>query len=266
MTFTKMSVFGSCLTDRRIPMSMYAVLVTTVAMSSIHILLGFISVIVGIVSSIQAEVWLAHRVSPIWSGGFFIITGILGIFCAQKKTAYVILCFTAFSIVSLVTAVVNIQLLRLGLVNHTTDGQTFQKEKLDILIIIALVAAGLETLICMVSSFVSCRLAKAAKKEMFKKRDGTFHVQVLGEKDVVIVTKHHKKNKKCPDRQALTAEHGGSLTLHVIERKKAEALQKKRQIQMAELLKSSRGKRPSTAEDAEQLTELRTARCSLSVV
>ncbi|XP_064621405.1 transmembrane protein 196-like isoform X2 [Lineus longissimus] len=238
MTFTKMSVFGSCLTDRRIPMSMYAVLVTTVAMSSIHILLGFISVIVGIVSSIQAEVWLAHRVSPIWSGGFFIITGILGIFCAQKKTAYVILCFTAFSIVSLVTAVVNIQLLRLGLVNHTTDGQTFQKEKLDILIIIALVAAGLETLICMVSSFVSCRLAKAAKKEMFKKRDGTFHVQ----------------------------EHGGSLTLHVIERKKAEALQKKRQIQMAELLKSSRGKRPSTAEDAEQLTELRTARCSLSVV
>ena len=39
-----------------------------------------------------------------------------------------IMCFTAFSIVSLVTAIVSIQLLRLGLVNHTTDGNTFQKE------------------------------------------------------------------------------------------------------------------------------------------
>jgi hypothetical protein len=64
---------------------------------------------------------------------------------------------------------------------------------------------------------------------------------------------------------------GGSLQLRIIERKKAAALQKKRQIQMAELLKqSSRGKRPSrqelTTEDAEQLTELRATRCSLSVV
>ncbi len=38
------------------------------------------------------------------------------------------MCFTAFSIVSLVTAIVSIQLLRLGLVNRTTDGDTFEKE------------------------------------------------------------------------------------------------------------------------------------------
>lgn len=40
-----------------------------------------------------------------------------------------IMSFTAFSVVSMVVAVVSIQLLRVGLVNHTTDGHTFQKEK-----------------------------------------------------------------------------------------------------------------------------------------
>jgi hypothetical protein len=52
--------------------------------------------------------------------------------------------FIALSVVSIVTAVVSIQLLRLGLVNHTTDGHTFQKENKDILILIAL-ATGLVT-------------------------------------------------------------------------------------------------------------------------
>lgn len=38
--------------------------------SAFHAFLGLVSVCVGVVSSIQAEVWLAHSVSPIWSGGF----------------------------------------------------------------------------------------------------------------------------------------------------------------------------------------------------
>ncbi|XP_074662878.1 transmembrane protein 196-like [Tubulanus polymorphus] len=167
---------------------MYAIVIATVTFAVVHLILGFVSVCIGVSASIQAEVWLAHRVSPIWSGGFFILTGVMGVFSAKRKTAYVILCFTAFSIVSLVTAVVSIQLLRLGLVNHTTDGHTFQKEKLDMLIVVALVATGAECLNCIISTIVSCRMAKAAKKELFKKRDGTFHVQVLGEKDVVIVS------------------------------------------------------------------------------
>ncbi|CAH1790706.1 unnamed protein product [Owenia fusiformis] len=156
---------------------MFAVILAVLVLAGCHLVLGVVSVGVGVIASIQAEVWLAHTVSPIWSGGFFIITGILGFACARKKTSYVILCFTAFSIVSLVTAVVSIQLLRLGLVNHTTDGHTFQKAEKDILIIIALVDAGAECLVCIISSFVSCRVAKLAKKELFKKREGTFHVQ-----------------------------------------------------------------------------------------
>ncbi|KAK6182719.1 hypothetical protein SNE40_010340 [Patella caerulea] len=99
------------------------------------------------------------------------------------------MCFTAFSVVSLVTAVVSIQLLRLGLVNHTTDGHTFQKENKDVLIFIALGSAGLECLICLFSSVVSCQIAKIAKYENSKQKAGMFHVKVLGQKDIVVVTK-----------------------------------------------------------------------------
>ncbi|XP_052769602.1 transmembrane protein 196-like [Mya arenaria] len=168
---------------------MLHIVVTSVCViSGFHALLGVISVIVGIISSSKSEVWLAHCVSPIWSGGFFIITGILGIFCARRKTSYVIMCFTAFSVVSMVTAVVSIQLLRLGLVNHTTDGQTFQKHNKDTLIIIALALAGSEILICLVSTLLSCRMAKVAKEELCKRREGMFHVKADADENYNDVT------------------------------------------------------------------------------
>ncbi|PVD26079.1 hypothetical protein C0Q70_13747 [Pomacea canaliculata] len=99
------------------------------------------------------------------------------------------MCFTAFSVVSMVSAVVCIQLLRLGMVNHTTDGQTFKKEKQDPLIYVALAVAGVEILVCLISVLLSCRIAKVAKEEMSKQRDGMFHVKVLGQKDIVVVTR-----------------------------------------------------------------------------
>ena len=99
------------------------------------------------------------------------------------------MCYTAFNVVSVVTAIVSIQLLRLGLVNQTTDGHTFQKEHKDVLIVSALVAAGCQSLNCIISSIVSCRLANAAKKELRKKREETFHVQVVGEKDILVISR-----------------------------------------------------------------------------
>ena len=95
------------------------------------------------------------------------------------------------------TAIVSIQLLRLGLVNHTTDGNTYQKEEKDVMLLVALADAGFEILICFVSSIVSCRMAKAAKKELFQKRAACFHVQVLGPKDIeVVVSKKEKKKRQ----------------------------------------------------------------------
>ncbi|KAK3772186.1 hypothetical protein RRG08_035226 [Elysia crispata] len=157
--------------------------------SGCHVFLGLLSVCVGVISTIRADVWLAHSVSPIWSGGFYIIAGILGIWCTRKKSSYVIMCFTAFSVVSMVVSVVSIQLLRAGLVNHTTDGHTFQKERQDVLIYVSLTTAGTEIVVCMAAIVLSCSIARIAKEEMSKQRDGMFYVKVLGQKDIVVVTK-----------------------------------------------------------------------------
>jgi sorbitol-specific phosphotransferase system component IIBC len=51
---------------------MYAKILLVVILSSTSIFFGFVSFIIGILSSIQAPVWMAHTVSPLWSGTFVI--------------------------------------------------------------------------------------------------------------------------------------------------------------------------------------------------
>lgn len=99
------------------------------------------------------------------------------------------MCFIAIAAVSMVTTFVSFQLLRVGLQNHATDGSTFEKEVKDPLIIIAMGTAGVECLICILSILLSCRVAKIAKEEMCQQREGMFHIKVLGQKDIVVVTK-----------------------------------------------------------------------------
>lgn len=89
---------------------------------------------------------------------------------------------------SLVTAVVSIQLLRLGLTHQTVDGQTFEKGPGDAVILVALVTTACECVLCIISSFISCRLAKAAKDELQHKREGTYPVDE-DEKDMMVVSK-----------------------------------------------------------------------------
>lgn len=109
------------------------------------------------------------------------------------RVLWQILCFAALSVASLVTAVVSIQLLRLGLVHKTVDGQTFEKGPGDAVILVALVTTACECVLCIISSFISCRLAKAAKDELQRKREGTYQVDE-DEKDMMVVSKqegHH---------------------------------------------------------------------------
>ena len=47
---------------------MWPVTVAVIVLSVLHIILGVSSICVGMVSSVQADVWLAHCLSPIWSG------------------------------------------------------------------------------------------------------------------------------------------------------------------------------------------------------
>jgi len=61
------------------------------------------------------------------------------------------MCLAVLSVVSLVTAVVSIQLLRLGLVHKTVDGQTFQKGTSDAVMLVALTTAACECILCIIS-------------------------------------------------------------------------------------------------------------------
>lgn len=67
------SVLGWCWTDRDdtdILYLMYIFITLTNAISIIHLLLALINIFVGIISQSQSSVWMAHSVSPIWSGVF----------------------------------------------------------------------------------------------------------------------------------------------------------------------------------------------------
>ncbi|XP_067942416.1 transmembrane protein 196-like [Watersipora subatra] len=190
---------------------MWYVLVAVYILSGCHGLIAVLSICIGIASSMTADIWMAHKVSPIWSGAFFLLTAIMGVLCAQKKTVYLIMCFAAFSTVSMVVAVVNIQLLRLGLVNHMSDGDTLKKESSDPLVITALAIAGGEVLICITSGLVSLRVAKWAQKQVHKQKDGTFSITVLeGLKDIEINMTNdagnRNKNNKTEGAGILAAE------------------------------------------------------------
>ncbi|KAL3309304.1 hypothetical protein Ciccas_012150 [Cichlidogyrus casuarinus] len=141
--------------------------------SAFHILIGIIAQVIGIIQTKEADVWMAHRVCPIWSG----IT---------------ISCFTLASMVSLLTALVSIQLLRLGLVIHTTQGDTYVKETLDHLILVALGVTAFECINCVLGAIASCKLAKLAKIHLRKRQNGLFHVLVFEDKDIMVVTKDSK--------------------------------------------------------------------------
>jgi len=84
---------------------------------------------------------------------------------------------------------VNIQLLRLGLVNIMTDGQAYLKDRKDLLVFIALIVSLIECLMCLLSIFVGIRLSFDAANRKFRKKEGAFFVQVLSEKDIVVVSK-----------------------------------------------------------------------------
>ncbi len=110
--------------------------------------------------------------------------------------------------------VINMQFLRLGLVNHTTLGKTFQKENKDVNILIGMAADGCETLICIISLIISVQLNHDAKNNIFKnkRKEGAFFVQIVSDKDIVII----------PTKKIKTSNAGLS---HIINKKTLLTLQ-----------------------------------------
>lgn len=107
----------------------------------------------------------------------------------SSSLLFEILCYVALSIVTLIVASVNIQLLRLGLVNIMTDGETYLKERLDPFVLSAMIVSSLECLVCLFSLAVGIRLSYDAAHRKFRKKEGAFFVQILSEKEIVLVSK-----------------------------------------------------------------------------
>lgn len=201
---------------------MYIYITLTYAVSSLHLLLALISIIVGIIAQSRSPVWIAHSVSPIWAGVFvsravrvtafatvcfqFASCGATGIACARQKGLYVvsgacaviapvdefafqILCYVALSIVTLIVDFVNLQLLRLGLVNITTDGHAYLKDRKEPLVLAAMLVSSVECLVCLFSLALGIRLSYDAANKKFRRKEGAFFVQVLSEKEIVVVSK-----------------------------------------------------------------------------
>ena len=116
-----------------------------------------------------------------------------------------ILCFAALNSITLITVIVNMQLLRMGLVNYTTLGKTFQKENKDFYIIVALIVDCGEFLICVLSLITSLKLNYDFKHNRFKNNrqsfTKTFFVQIVSEKDIVVV--QSKKNTNFKNKSGL---------------------------------------------------------------
>ena len=97
-------------------------------------------------------------------------------------------------------SVVNLQFLRLGLVNHTTLGKTFQKENKDVNILIGMGVCGCEILICLICLLLSLKLNYDAKNNIFKNKnkEGAFFVQIVSDKDIVMIPskKINRKHRK----------------------------------------------------------------------
>ena len=97
------------------------------------------------------------------------------------------------------------QLLRMGLVNYTTLGKTFQKENKDFYIIVALIVDCGEFLICVLSLITSLKLNYDFKHNRFKNNrqsfTKTFFVQIVSEKDIVVV--QSKKNTNFKNKSGL---------------------------------------------------------------
>lgn len=100
-----------------------------------------------------------------------------------------ILCYVALSIVTLMVDCVNIQLLRLGLVNIMTDGRAYLKERQDFLIVLTLIVSIIECFLCLLSLTIGIRLSFDAARRKFRKKEGAFFVQILSERDIVVVSK-----------------------------------------------------------------------------
>jgi hypothetical protein len=77
-----------------------------------------------------------------------------------------------------------------------TDGQAYLKARKDSLLYFALAISLIECFICLLSISLGMRLSSDATNRKFRKKEGAlFFIQVLSEKDIVVVSKPSSSSK-----------------------------------------------------------------------
>lgn len=101
------------------------------------------------------------------------------------------------AVCALFMSLISIQLLRLGLVYHTSDGNTYQKDAKDVWIILALSDAAAEAFFGLIGVFTSWKMARLANVPPEPvKDDGPFHIQITkGGSHYMTTNKYTNKRK-----------------------------------------------------------------------
>lgn len=147
--------------DARTRMTLLMIQVVALCLAIPHLIIAAASVLIGLTLLSKAPVVLANTIAPIWSGGIYFVTGLFGLFAAKRKTSYTMCCFAGFSVVSLMVGTISIQLLRMGIVDNTTDGQVFLKDEIDMPTVVGMALAGAECVFSVLSGIVGFMLAKS---------------------------------------------------------------------------------------------------------
>ncbi|PIK60003.1 putative transmembrane protein [Apostichopus japonicus] len=129
-----------------------------------HLFIAAASVLIGLALVSKAPVVLANTIAPIWSGGIYFVTGLFGLFAVKRKTSYTMCCFAGFSVVSLMAGTISLQLLRVGIIDNTTDGQVSLKEDIDTSTVVAMALAGAECITSVLSGIAGFMLANSLRQ------------------------------------------------------------------------------------------------------
>uniref|UniRef100_A0A3B1IG08 Transmembrane protein 196 n=1 Tax=Astyanax mexicanus TaxID=7994 RepID=A0A3B1IG08_ASTMX len=136
---------------------------------------GVASVILGVLE-LQGVMQQTHlsTATPIWSGVFFLLCGLCGLLCARKRTGLTMILFSACCICGLIGGILNIQFVR---------GYARRMDAVPPLHLASLSLACIGIGGCILSTWLTCRLASSEQQRMFIERELSLHHSVeMGEK------------------------------------------------------------------------------------
>ncbi|XP_031432889.1 transmembrane protein 196-like [Clupea harengus] len=133
---------------------------------------GVSSITVGILENrrTRAALKMHHEEgAPVWSGVAFLICGLCGMLCARRRTGLMMIIFCACCICGLIGGILNVQFVRAA---------ARRADFMSSLQIASISVACFGMVGCILSSWLTCRLASAEQQRMFLDRELSLHHSV----------------------------------------------------------------------------------------